>query len=60
MERKPIKVEIVQESDKRILLKVYDDGTEERTPVIQTTKTKSARLRSYWCWTLRSGRRKFF
>jgi len=60
MRSKPIKVEIVQEGDERILLKIYSDGSEERTPIIQTTKTKRARLRPYWYWALRSGRRKFF
>jgi len=60
MRKTPIKVEIVQEGDERVLLKVYDDGREERTPVVRVTKKKQARLRPYWYWALGTGRRELF
>jgi hypothetical protein len=59
MRKTPIKVEIIEEGDQRVLLKIYDDGREERTRVVQVTK-KKARLRPYWYWALGTGRRKFF
>jgi len=60
MSRKPIKVEIVGAGDERVLLKIYDDGTEERTPVVKTPRKKRNSARPYWHWKLGTGRRKFF
>ncbi|HEY6579391.1 MAG TPA: hypothetical protein VIY09_08710 [Rhizomicrobium sp.] len=60
MSKKLIKVEIVQQGDERVLLKVYDDATEERTPVVSGGKKNRERQRPYWYWSLRSGQRKFF
>ena len=60
MSRKPIKVEIVEAGDERVLLKIYDDGTQVRTPVVKTPKKKRSSSRPYWYWMLKTGRRKFF
>jgi hypothetical protein len=58
--KQPIKVEIVQEDDKRTLLKLYADGTEERTPIVKTSRKSRATVRPYWYWELGTGQRKFF
>jgi hypothetical protein len=60
MAKKPITVEIVEEGDERTLLTTYDDGTEERVPIVRTPKKKRATNRPYWYWDLGTGRRKFF
>lgn len=60
MSKKPIKIEIVEAGDERVLLKVYEDGTEERRAVVKTPKKKRAVSRPYWYWMLGTGRRKFF
>jgi hypothetical protein len=60
MSKKPIKIEIVEEGEKRVLVKTYEDGTEERMPVVTTPKKKREASRPYWYWQLGTGRRKFF
>jgi hypothetical protein len=60
MAKKPVKVEIIEESEERVLLTAYDDGTEERVPIVKTPKKKRATSRPYWYWDLATGRRKFF
>jgi len=60
MLKKPVRVEIVQEGDERLLLTVYDDHTEERTPIVTTGKKRRDSSRPYWYWSLGTGRRKFF
>lgn len=60
MLKKPVRVEIVQEGDERLLLTVYDDQTEERTPIVRTGKKRRDSPRPYWYWSLGTGRRKFF
>ena len=60
MSKKPIRVEVVQEGDDRLLLTIYDDKTEERTPILKTEKKRRNAPRPYWYWSLRTGRRKFF
>jgi hypothetical protein len=35
MQKKPIKIEIVQEGDQRSLVKEYADGSEERVPILK-------------------------
>ena len=47
MTRKPIKVEVMQEGDKRFLLKIYDDGREQRTPIVKIPKKRRNASRSY-------------
>ena len=59
MSKKPLKVEVIQERDERVLLKIYDDGTEERTPIVKMQKMRKS-SRPYWYWELGTGRRKFF
>jgi hypothetical protein len=60
MSKKPVKIEIVEAGDQRVLVKTYDDGTEERKPVVRTPKKKREASRPYWYWQLGTGRRKFF
>ena len=35
MQKKPIKIEIVQEGHERFLVKAYADGSEERVPILK-------------------------
>jgi hypothetical protein len=35
MARNPIKIEVMQEGDKRFLLKTFADGSEERKPIVK-------------------------
>ena len=60
MSKKPVKIEIVEAAEERVLVKTYGDGTEERTPVVTTPKKKREASRPYWYWQLGTGRRKFF
>jgi len=59
MTGKIIKVEIVEESGQRLLVTTYEDGRQERTPIVVMPKAKRS-SRPYWYWELRTGRRKFF
>jgi len=61
MTKRSIKVEVIEEGDKRFLLNVYADGTEERKLIVKGEKRKK-RLSSKvaWYWDLRTGRRKFY
>jgi hypothetical protein len=60
MPKRPVKIEITQEGDQRVLLKVFDDGTKERTPIVKMPKKRRNASRPYWYWELGTGRRKFF
>jgi hypothetical protein len=60
MSKKAIRVEIVQAAGQRVLLTIYQDGTEERTPILKTSKKKRIASRPYWYWELGTGRRTFF
>lgn len=60
MSKKIIRVEIIEEGEERALLKVYGDGTEERTPIVRERKKPRATSRPYWYWDLATGRQKFF
>jgi hypothetical protein len=35
MPKKPIKIEVMQEGDKRFLLKIFADGGQERDPIVK-------------------------
>jgi hypothetical protein len=35
MPKKPIKIEIVQEGDRRFLARIFSDGSEERLPIVK-------------------------
>jgi hypothetical protein len=58
MPKKPIKIEIIQEGNKRFLLKGYADGSEERTPIVKLPR-KPPRYR-YRTVTLDKTRKKGF
>ena len=55
------KVEIIENEEGRSLLKVYTDGSEDRTPIVKEDKPKK-RLSSKIAWyrDLRTGRRIFY
>jgi hypothetical protein len=57
-QKKPIKIEIVKEGDKRFLLRIYGDGSEERQPIVVKKKRQSAKIA--WYWDMKTGRRKFY
>lgn len=58
MPKKPISIEIIQEGDERFLLKLYADGSEERTPIVKLPR-KPPRYR-YRTVTLDKSRKKGF
>ena len=55
------KIEIIESEEGRSLLKVYTDGSEDRTPIVKQEKPKK-RLSSKIAWyrDLRTGRRIFY
>jgi hypothetical protein len=58
MPEKPTKIEIIQEGDKRLLLKKYADGSEERRPIVKLPR-KPPRYK-YRTVTLDKSRKKGF
>jgi hypothetical protein len=58
MPKKPAKIEIIQEGDKRLLLKKYADGSEERMPIVKLPR-KPPRYK-YRTVTLDKSRKKGF
>jgi hypothetical protein len=41
MSKKSIQIEVIEEGDERYLLKVFDDGSEERHPIVKDSKRKA-------------------
>ena len=58
MPKKPISIEIIQESGARFLLKKFADGSEERVPIVKLSR-KPPRYR-YRTVTLDKSRKKGF
>jgi hypothetical protein len=58
MAKKPVRIEIVQKGDQRVLLKEYADGTEELVPIVKLPR-KPPRYR-YRTVTLDKSRKKGF
>jgi hypothetical protein len=58
MAKRPVKIEIVQKGDERVLLKEYADGTQERVPIVKLPG-KPPRYR-YRSMTLDRSRKKGF
>ena len=50
MSKKPIKVEIVEETAGRFLVKRFADGTEERDAIVKQPRKKRYPDRPYWVW----------
>jgi hypothetical protein len=50
MSKTPIKVEIVEETAGRLLVKTYADGTEERNAIVKQPRKKRYPDRPYWIW----------
>jgi hypothetical protein len=61
MPKQPTSVEIIEQGDKRVLLKTYADGTKECVPIV-TEPPKKKRLSNKIAWyrDLKTGRRKFY
>jgi hypothetical protein len=50
MPKKPVKVEIVEETDGRFVVKTYADGTEERHAIVKQPRKKRYPDRPSWTW----------
>jgi len=50
MSKKPIKIEIVEETNGRFIVKTYADGTEKRSPIVKQPRRKRYPDRPYWVW----------
>jgi hypothetical protein len=50
MPKKPVKVEIVEETDGRFVVKTYADGAEERHAIVKQPRKKRYPDRPYWTW----------
>jgi hypothetical protein len=57
---KPIKIEIVEEGDKRFILMVFADGSEKREHIVKLPRKKRYPPRPYWHWDLSKSRKKGF
>jgi len=61
MAKKLKHVEVIEEGDERFLLQIYDDGTEERVPIVKEPP-KKGRMSNKIAWyrDLRTGRKIFY
>lgn len=59
MAKKPVHIEIIEEDDVRYLLKVFDDGSEVRHPIVKETRRKKLR-RIDWSRKLGAGSKRGF
>ena len=61
MAKKLKQVEVIEEGDERFLLQIYDDGTEERVPIVKEPP-KKGRMSNKIAWyrDLRTGRKIFY
>ena len=48
--KKLVKVEVVEEGEKRFLIKTYSDGEEVRAPIVKLPRKKRYPDRPYWRW----------
>ena len=60
MPQKPISVVVVEEGEKRYLVKTFADGREERELIVRLARKKRYPPRPYWHWDLNKGRKKGF
>jgi hypothetical protein len=60
MVKKPVQIEIVQEGEERFLLKTFDDGSEERIPIVKEPRKKRLRARIDWSRKLNRGLKRGF
>jgi hypothetical protein len=58
MPKDPVEIKIVEEGDERFMVKVFADGTEERTPIVKLPR-KPSRF-PYRTVTLDKSRKKGF
>lgn len=58
--KKLVKVEVVEEGEKRFLIKTYSDGEEVRAPIVKLPRKKRYPDRPYWRWGLDKSRKKIF
>jgi len=50
MKRKPVKIEIVDESEGRFIVRTYADDIVEREPIVRLPRKKRYPPRPYWEW----------
>jgi hypothetical protein len=54
MAKKEVGIQVIEEGGERFLLKTFDDGSEERQPIVKEPRKKHPR-RIDWSRKLRSG-----
>jgi hypothetical protein len=50
MPKPPRSIEIVQEGEERFIVKTFDDGSEQRVPIVKLPRKKRYPDRPYWTW----------
>jgi hypothetical protein len=50
MKEKPVKVEVIEETDGRFIVRTYANGNIERQPVVRRPRKKRYPPRPYWNW----------
>jgi hypothetical protein len=59
MVKKRTAIEVIEQGDERILLKTFDDGSEERRPIVKEPRKKRPR-RIDWSRKLSTGLKRGF
>jgi hypothetical protein len=59
MAKKPLRREVLEEGDERFLVKTFEDGSEERQPIVKVPRKKRAR-RIDWSRKYSSGLKRGF
>jgi hypothetical protein len=59
MAKKAVRVEVIEEGDERLLLKVFANGSEERQPIVKHPRKKRPR-RIDWSRKLSTGLKRGF
>ena len=58
MAKKAVQIEVAEVGEQRFLLKTFDDGSEERSPIVKELKKKGLRPRVDWSRKLSKGRKR--
>ena len=56
--RRPIKLEIIDNSEGRFIVRTFADGEQELEPVADLPRKKRVPARPYWQWKLKGRRLK--
>jgi hypothetical protein len=59
MAKKPLGIQVIEEGDERILVKTFEDGSEERQPIVKAPRKKRLR-RIDWSRKYSSGLKRGF